>query len=87
VWGGGSNAVSTWRREGVCVGGGGLDKRCAEGGRQLCMSGGGGNGREVHGQGREAAHVRAYSNSTGWRQNLIQNQSSNGFKFVQTLTA
>jgi hypothetical protein len=61
-------------------GGGGLDARCAEGGRQLRVSDGGGNGREARGQGREAADVQACGHSTKWQQNLIQNQSSNRFK-------
>jgi hypothetical protein len=50
--GGGSSVASTWRR-----GGGGLDARCVEGGRQLRVSDGGGNGWEARGQGREAADV------------------------------
>jgi hypothetical protein len=57
--GGGFDATSTWRR-----GGGGLDVRCAEGGRQLHVSSGCGNGRAAREQGREAADVRARSHST-----------------------
>jgi hypothetical protein len=72
---GGSDAASMWRR-----GGGGPDARCTECSRQLRASGRGGNGWVARGQGREVAEVRAHIHSTGWRQNLIQSQISNGFK-------
>jgi hypothetical protein len=48
--------------------------------RQLRVRDGGGNSRAARGQGREAADVQAHGHNTGWWRNLIQNQSSNGFK-------